>query len=98
VLIVHLILLLETKVIITTLLTFSPYYLDTEIPILICVSSSHNKGPKQSSNSSSTAIIIGVAIGGSSLMLVLLALAGFYAFRQRRRAERAISRSNPFGK
>ncbi|WVY94674.1 hypothetical protein V8G54_033762 [Vigna mungo] len=61
------------------------------------IAGNHVEGPKQSSNSSSTAIIIGVAIGGSSLLLVLLALAGFYAFRQRRRAERAISRSNPFG-
>ncbi|XP_068496168.1 leucine-rich repeat receptor protein kinase HPCA1-like isoform X2 [Phaseolus vulgaris] len=61
------------------------------------ITGNHDDGPNQTSNSSITAIIIGVAIGGSSLLLVLLALAGFYAFRQRRRAERAISRSNPFG-
>ncbi|KAK7412783.1 hypothetical protein VNO78_04404 [Psophocarpus tetragonolobus] len=53
-------------------------------------------GPKDSRNSSSTAIIIGAAVGGC-VLLVLLVLAGVYAFHQKRRAERAISRSNPFG-
>ncbi|XP_015959173.1 leucine-rich repeat receptor protein kinase HPCA1 [Arachis duranensis] len=52
--------------------------------------------PKQLSNSSNTALLIGVAVGGS-FVLVLLLLAGVYAFRQKLRAERAISRNNPFG-
>ncbi|KAG5011566.1 hypothetical protein JHK86_023827 [Glycine max] len=56
-----------------------------------------NQGPKESTNSSSKVLIIRVAVGGSSVMLVLLVLAGVYAFCQKRRAERAISRSNPFG-
>ncbi|XP_029128277.1 probable leucine-rich repeat receptor-like protein kinase At5g49770 isoform X3 [Cajanus cajan] len=56
-----------------------------------------NPGSKVTSNSSSSVIIIGAAVAGSCVLLVLLVLAGVYAFRQKRRAERAISQSNPFG-
>ncbi|KAA8545364.1 hypothetical protein F0562_020148 [Nyssa sinensis] len=40
-------------------------------------------------------IIIGAAIGGSVLVLLLL-LAGVYAFHQKKRAERATKQNNPF--
>uniref|UniRef100_A0A5B6ZV52 non-specific serine/threonine protein kinase n=1 Tax=Davidia involucrata TaxID=16924 RepID=A0A5B6ZV52_DAVIN len=43
----------------------------------------------------STGIIIGAAVGGSVLGLLLL-LAGLYAFLQKRRAERATKQNNPF--
>ncbi|XP_073041595.1 leucine-rich repeat receptor protein kinase HPCA1-like [Primulina eburnea] len=46
-------------------------------------------------HSFSTTIIIGVAIGGSVLLLLLL-LAGLYAFRQKRRAETAAKKTDPF--
>ncbi|KAA8545360.1 hypothetical protein F0562_020144 [Nyssa sinensis] len=45
--------------------------------------------------SSSMGIIIGAAIGGSVLVLLLL-LAGVYAFHQKKRAERATKQNNPF--
>ncbi|KAL2997026.1 hypothetical protein AAZX31_09G019000 [Glycine max] len=61
------------------------------------ITGNQGDGPKESTNSSSKVLIIRVAVGGSSVMLVLLVLAGVYAFCQKRRAERAISRSNPFG-
>ncbi|XP_027333971.1 probable leucine-rich repeat receptor-like protein kinase At5g49770 [Abrus precatorius] len=62
------------------------------------VAGNQGQGPKESSYSSNTDIIIGAAIGGSFILLVLLVLASVYAFRQKKRAERAISRSNPFGR
>ncbi|XLS55029.1 hypothetical protein HN51_004784, partial [Arachis hypogaea] len=40
-------------------------------------------------------MLIGAAVGGS-FVLVLLLLADVHAFRQKLRAERAISRNNPF--
>ncbi|XAR49197.1 Non-specific serine/threonine protein kinase [Bertholletia excelsa] len=45
--------------------------------------------------SSSTGIIIGAAVGGSVLLLVAL-IAGIYAYRQKKRAERADKQNNPF--
>ncbi|KAJ1400389.1 Serine-threonine/tyrosine-protein kinase, catalytic domain [Sesbania bispinosa] len=47
------------------------------------------------SKSSNFGIIIGAA-GGALVLLVLLLLAGVYAFRQKKRAEKAIEQSNPF--
>ncbi|KAK7363901.1 hypothetical protein VNO77_06061 [Canavalia gladiata] len=49
----------------------------------------------ESSKSSNIGIIIGAAVGGSVLLLLLL-LAALYAFRQKKRAEKAIGQSNPF--
>ncbi|XP_054776799.1 leucine-rich repeat receptor protein kinase HPCA1-like isoform X2 [Prosopis cineraria] len=49
-------------------------------------------GPSKSSN---TGVIIGAAVGGS-ILLVLLILAGVYACFQKKRAERAIDHNNPF--
>ncbi|KAF4403649.1 hypothetical protein G4B88_002502 [Cannabis sativa] len=48
----------------------------------------------EKSKSSSRGIIIGAAVGGSILLLCLV-LAGFYAFHQKKRANRAIG-NNPF--
>lgn len=48
-------------------------------------------------NSSNTGIIVGPAVGGF-VLVVLLVLAGMYAFRQKGRAERANQQSHPFGK
>ncbi|KAK6121246.1 hypothetical protein DH2020_045020 [Rehmannia glutinosa] len=48
-----------------------------------------------SHKSSNTGVIIGAAVGGSVLFLLLL-LAGVYAFRQKRRAETATKKSDPF--
>lgn len=46
-------------------------------------------------SSASTGIIVGAAVGGSVLFLFLL-LAGFYAFRQKKRAEKAAKQMDPF--
>ncbi|XP_058188474.1 leucine-rich repeat receptor protein kinase HPCA1-like isoform X2 [Rhododendron vialii] len=46
-------------------------------------------------NLSNRGVITGVAVGGSVVLLLAL-LAGFYAFRQKRRAERADRVNNPF--
>ncbi|KAK7263754.1 hypothetical protein RJT34_31351 [Clitoria ternatea] len=54
-----------------------------------------NPGSSESSKSSNIRILIGAAVGGSVLLLLSL-LAGVYAFRQKRRAEKAIGQSNPF--
>lgn len=48
-----------------------------------------------SKKSSNTGVIIGAAAGGSVLVLLLLG-AGFYAFRQKKRAETATKKSDPF--
>jgi hypothetical protein len=50
-----------------------------------------------SKSSSSTGIIVGAAVGGSVLFLLLL-FAGFYAFCQKKRAEKAAKHIDPFGK
>ncbi|XP_010533231.1 PREDICTED: probable leucine-rich repeat receptor-like protein kinase At5g49770 [Tarenaya hassleriana] len=49
------------------------------------------------SKSSNTAIVIGAVVGGIVLLL-LLTLAGIYAFRQKKRAERATQQNDPFAK
>ncbi|KAJ9162731.1 hypothetical protein P3X46_022487 [Hevea brasiliensis] len=48
-----------------------------------------------SNNSLNTSIIIGAVAGGFALVLLLL-LAGVYAYHQKKRAERATERNNPF--
>ncbi|KAG4401468.1 hypothetical protein GLYMA_07G270800v4 [Glycine max] len=55
----------------------------------------NSEGLTESSKSSNIGIIIGAAVGGL-VLLVLLLLAGLYAFRQKKRAEKAIGQSNPF--
>ncbi|WZY82644.1 hypothetical protein YC2023_029028 [Brassica napus] len=49
------------------------------------------------SSSSNMGIIIGAAVG-AVVLLLLLTLAGVYALRQRKRADRATDQNNPFGK
>ncbi|ESQ43695.1 hypothetical protein EUTSA_v10012589mg [Eutrema salsugineum] len=49
------------------------------------------------SKSSNTGIIIGAAVG-AAILLLLLTLAGVYALRQRKRADRATGQNNPFAK
>ncbi|CAH8306513.1 unnamed protein product [Eruca vesicaria subsp. sativa] len=51
----------------------------------------------EGSKSSNMSIIIGAAVGGVVLLL-LLTLAGVYALRQRKRADRATDQNNPFAK
>lgn len=51
--------------------------------------------PTTSKKSSNIGVIIGAAAGGFVLLL-LLALVGVYAFRQKKRAEKATEQSNPF--
>ncbi|KAF4377093.1 hypothetical protein CsatB_023395 [Cannabis sativa] len=51
---------------------------------------------KSKSSKTSTGIIIGAAVGGLAAVLLLL-LAGLYAFHQKKRAERATELSHPFG-
>ena len=53
--------------------------------------------PTGKSSKSNLGIIVGAAVGGSALVL-LLVLAGVYAICQKRRAEKAAEQSNPFGK
>ncbi|KAB5574534.1 hypothetical protein DKX38_001728 [Salix brachista] len=48
-----------------------------------------------SNKSSNTGIIIGAAVGGSVLMLLLI-MAGVYAFHQRKMADQATQQMNPF--
>jgi uncharacterized integral membrane protein len=59
--------------------------------------SCHLEESKESKNPLSIGIIIGAAAGGTVLLLLVL-VAGVYAFRQKRRAERASDQLNPFGK
>ncbi|XP_019191135.1 PREDICTED: probable leucine-rich repeat receptor-like protein kinase At5g49770 [Ipomoea nil] len=49
----------------------------------------------ESGKSSSTGIIIGAAVGGSVLVIVSLII-GVYAFRQKKRAQEATKKSDPF--
>ncbi|CAA0840062.1 Leucine-rich repeat protein kinase family protein [Striga hermonthica] len=50
---------------------------------------------ERSHKSSSTGVIVGATVGGAVLFL-LLVIAGVYAFRQKRRAESAAKKSDPF--
>lgn len=50
-----------------------------------------------SNKSSRVGLIVGVSIGVSFLVLLII-LAGIYALRQRKKAKRAVEKSNPFGK
>ncbi|PKI74947.1 probable leucine-rich repeat receptor-like protein kinase At5g49770 [Punica granatum] len=52
--------------------------------------------PKKSSSSASTGVIVGATVGGLVLLL-LLGLAGIYAFRQKKIAKKATETSNLFG-
>lgn len=52
--------------------------------------------PTTSKKSSNIGVIVGAAAGGF-VLLSLLALVGIYAFRQKKRAEKATEQSNPFG-
>ncbi|CAN4110817.1 unnamed protein product [Withania somnifera] len=52
-------------------------------------------GASTGSKKSSTGIIIGAAVGGSVLAILAL-IVGIYAFRQKKRAEDAAKRSDPF--
>ncbi|KAL2477666.1 Leucine-rich repeat protein kinase family protein [Forsythia ovata] len=67
---------------------FGPFYFDGENYGYLDLATG-------SSKSSSSAIIIGAAVGGSILFLLLL-IAGVYAFRQKRRAEVASKKNDPF--
>ncbi|KAK9069938.1 hypothetical protein SSX86_010336 [Deinandra increscens subsp. villosa] len=49
------------------------------------------------SKTSNTGIIVGSAVGGC-VLVVLLVVAGLYAMRQKGRAERAVQSTQPFGK
>ncbi|KAK3419484.1 hypothetical protein EUGRSUZ_G00041 [Eucalyptus grandis] len=51
--------------------------------------------PKTSKKSTNIGVIIGAAAGGF-VLLMLLALVGVYAFRQKKRAEKATEQRNPF--
>lgn len=63
----------------------------------MCALWTHTEVIKGTSKSNSTGILIGAAAGGCVLVLLLL-LAGIYAFHQKKRAKRATQLSNPFGK
>ncbi|KAK1386295.1 putative leucine-rich repeat receptor-like protein kinase [Heracleum sosnowskyi] len=69
---------------------FGPFFFDADV---------YKYFPGESSTDSkksvSTGILIGAALGGS-LILLLLIFAGVYAYRQKRRAERADKKNNPF--
>ncbi|XP_057753124.1 leucine-rich repeat receptor protein kinase HPCA1-like [Arachis stenosperma] len=69
---------------------FGPFYFDAD-------KYEHfgNSGTMESSKSVNIGIIAGAAVGGC-VLVVLLVVAGVYAFCQKKRAERAIGQSNPF--
>jgi hypothetical protein len=81
------------KIIIVTMLAWSDYDLSLSPPL----PSSHGLASTESKKSLSKGVIIGAVAGGTILLLLLL-LAGVYALRQKRRAERASEQLNPFGK
>ncbi|KAK1370527.1 putative leucine-rich repeat receptor-like protein kinase [Heracleum sosnowskyi] len=67
--------------------TYGPY---------IFIGDSYNYFPGHGYHkSSSTGIIVGAGVGGCVLVLLLL-ISGLYAYRQKRRAERADKQINPF--
>nr|GLL17434.1 probable leucine-rich repeat receptor-like protein kinase At5g49770 isoform X1 [Ipomoea trifida] len=69
--------------------SFGPYY-------FIPSGYSFNDGePSGSSKSLSTGIIIGAAVGGSVLVILSLII-GVYAFCQKRRAQEAVKKNDPF--
>lgn len=57
----------------------------------------HNVSDATGGTSISTGAIVGIAVGGAVLVLVLAGVA-VYAFMQKKRAEKAIELSKPFGK
>ncbi|EPS61254.1 hypothetical protein M569_13543, partial [Genlisea aurea] len=67
---------------------FGPYY-------FIPANYQYFAGLAAGSHKSNTGIIIGAAAGGSVLFLLLL-IAGIYAFREKRRAETASRKNDPF--
>ncbi|KAL0454532.1 UNVERIFIED_CONTAM: putative leucine-rich repeat receptor-like protein kinase, partial [Sesamum latifolium] len=69
---------------------FGPFYFDgNNYPYFTDLTAGSHKSP-------SSIIIIGSAVGGSVLFLLLL-LSGVYAWRQKRRAETAVKKNDPFG-
>ncbi|KAL0387278.1 UNVERIFIED_CONTAM: putative leucine-rich repeat receptor-like protein kinase [Sesamum radiatum] len=69
---------------------FGPFYFNgNKYPYFADLTAGSHKSP-------SSSIIIGSAVGGSVLFLLLL-LAGVYALRQKRRAETAVKKNDPFG-
>ncbi|XP_059652130.1 leucine-rich repeat receptor protein kinase HPCA1-like isoform X2 [Cornus florida] len=67
---------------------FGPFY-------FIAAEYSHFAEVSKQTNKSSIGIIIGAAVGGSVLVLLLLS-AGVYALKQKKRAERATKQNDPF--
>ncbi|XP_059652127.1 leucine-rich repeat receptor protein kinase HPCA1-like [Cornus florida] len=67
---------------------FGPFF-------FIAAEYSHFAEVSKQTNKSSIGIIIGAAVGGSVLVLLLL-FAGVYAFKQKKRAERVTKRNDPF--
>ncbi|XP_037496990.1 LOW QUALITY PROTEIN: probable leucine-rich repeat receptor-like protein kinase At5g49770 [Jatropha curcas] len=68
---------------------FGPYY-------YIADDYKYFPGEDIGSSRSNTGIIIG-AVVGCSVILLLLILAGLYAYRQKKKAKRATEQNNPFG-
>ncbi|KAJ8767896.1 hypothetical protein K2173_020836 [Erythroxylum novogranatense] len=67
---------------------FGPFFFSGDIYV-------HFAGENGGSSKSSTGIIIGAGVGGT-VLLSLLILAGLYAYRQKKRAEKANDEINPF--
>ncbi|KAK6945675.1 Leucine-rich repeat [Dillenia turbinata] len=67
---------------------FGPFYFDGTTYL-------HFADSPASSRSLNTGVVIGAAVGGSILVLLVITL-GVYAFRQKRRAERVTEHSHPF--
>ncbi|KAL0375894.1 UNVERIFIED_CONTAM: putative leucine-rich repeat receptor-like protein kinase [Sesamum calycinum] len=68
---------------------FGPFYFNgNKYPYFADLTAGSHKSP-------SSSIIIGSAVGGSVFLLLLLA--GVYALRQKRRAETAVKKNDPFG-
>ncbi|KAL1833378.1 hypothetical protein ACET3Z_003029 [Daucus carota] len=73
--------------------TFKPP--DTYGPYIFIGHSYNDFAGEGSHKSSSTGIVVGAVVAGCVLVL-LLVIAGLYAYRQKRRAERADKQNNPF--